>query len=69
MTDRIVPPPAPGMSPAEVAQLKAEAAARGCEVWIDACVTEVSVPSFGDGGVQRLHSQMKEPERELEAES
>ena len=25
-------------------------------------VTEISVPSFGDGGVQRLHSHMREPE-------
>ena len=25
-------------------------------------VTEVSAPSFGDGGIQRLHSHMREPE-------
>ena len=25
-------------------------------------VTEISVPSFGDGGIQRLHSRMREPE-------
>ena len=25
-------------------------------------VTEISVPSFGDGGVQRLCSRMREPE-------
>ena len=25
-------------------------------------VTEISVPSFGNGGVQRLHSQLREPE-------
>jgi hypothetical protein len=38
-------------------------------------VTEVSVPTIGDGGIQRLHSQMREPEPvpepepELEAEA
>ena len=26
------------------------------------CVTEISVPSFGDGGIQRLCSHMREPE-------
>jgi hypothetical protein len=33
-------------------------------------VTEISVPVFGDDGVQRLHSHMREPEPlpELEAE-
>lgn len=31
-------------------------------------VTEVSVPSFGDGGVQRLHSHVLEPELRPEAE-
>jgi len=31
-------------------------------------VTEVSVPKLGDGGTQRLHSQMLgEPDREREA--
>ena len=25
-------------------------------------VTEISVPSFGDNGIQRLHSRMLEPE-------
>jgi hypothetical protein len=25
-------------------------------------VTEISVPYFGDGGVQRLHARMKDPE-------
>ena len=31
-------------------------------------VTEVSVPELGDGGTQRLHSQMLgEPDREREA--
>jgi hypothetical protein len=31
-------------------------------------VTEVSVPQRGDGGTQRLHSQMlREPDREREA--
>ena len=31
-------------------------------------VTEVSVPRLGDGGTQRLHSQMlSEPDREREA--
>jgi hypothetical protein len=43
--------------------------------WLDwaadreAYVTEISVPSFGDGGIQRLHSQMREPEPEAEAEA
>jgi hypothetical protein len=32
-------------------------------------VTEVSVPYFGDGGVQRLYAPMKQPEPEPEAES
>jgi hypothetical protein len=36
-------------------------------------VTEISVPSFGDGGIQRLCSHMLEPEPlpepELEAEA
>jgi hypothetical protein len=32
-------------------------------------VTVVSVPYFGDGGVQRLHAPMKQPEPEPEAES
>lgn len=31
-----------------------------------AYVTEISVPDFGDGGVQRLHSRML-PETEIEA--
>lgn len=31
-------------------------------------VTEISVPSFGDGGVQRLHSHMLPPEPEPEAQ-
>ena len=47
--------------------------------WLDsaadraAYLTEVSVPSFGDGGVQRLHArmlpieQLPEPEAEPEA--
>lgn len=47
--------------------------------WLDwkaereACITEISVLSFGDNGVQRLHSRMREPgslpepEMELEA--
>lgn len=30
-------------------------------------VTEVSVPRFGDGGIQRLFAPMKEPEPEPEA--
>jgi hypothetical protein len=34
-----------------------------------AYVTEISVPYFGDGGVQRLHAPMKQPEPEPEAES
>lgn len=25
-------------------------------------VTEISVPSFGDGGVQRLHARMLQPD-------
>ena len=25
-------------------------------------VTKISVPTIGDGGIQRLHSQMREPE-------
>jgi hypothetical protein len=29
-------------------------------------VTEISVPDFGDGGVQRIHSRML-PETEIEA--
>jgi len=32
-------------------------------------VTVVSVPYFGDGGVQRLYAPMKQPELEPEAES
>jgi hypothetical protein len=38
-------------------------------------VTEISVPTFGDGGVQRLHARMLQPdplpapEPELEAEA
>ncbi len=32
-------------------------------------VTEVSVPRLGDGGVQRLHAPMREPERDLEPEA
>jgi hypothetical protein len=31
-------------------------------------VTEVSVPYFGDGGVQRLHARMKDPGPEPEAD-
>ncbi len=31
-------------------------------------VTEVSVPWLGDGGIQRLHARMKEPEPETELE-
>jgi hypothetical protein len=31
-------------------------------------VTEISVPSFGDGGIQRLCSHMREPEPEADAE-
>lgn len=31
-------------------------------------VTEISVPHFGDGGVQRLHARMKDPGPELEAD-
>ena len=31
-------------------------------------VTEVSVPYFGDGGVQRLHARMKKPGPEPEAD-
>jgi len=33
-----------------------------------AYITEISVPTLGDGGVQRLHSHMKEPGAEAEAE-
>lgn len=33
-----------------------------------AYVTEISVPGFGDGGVQRPHSHMLQPEPEPEAE-
>jgi hypothetical protein len=32
-----------------------------------AYVTEISVPDFGDGGVQRLHNHMGEPDLEPEA--
>jgi len=38
-------------------------------------ITEISVPSFGDGGVQRLHARMlqseplPDPEAEAEAEA
>jgi hypothetical protein len=32
-------------------------------------VTVISVPYFGDGGVQRLYAPMKQPEPEPEAES
>ena len=31
-------------------------------------VTTVSVPHFGDGGVQRLHARMKDPGPEPEAD-
>ena len=31
-------------------------------------VTEISVPHFGDGGVQRLHARMKDPGPEPEAD-
>ena len=31
-------------------------------------VTEISVPHFGDGGVQRLHGRMKDPGPEPEAD-
>ena len=31
-------------------------------------VTVISVPRFGDGGVQRLHARMKDPGREPEAD-
>ena len=31
-------------------------------------VTEISVPHFGDGGVQRLHARMKDPGSEPEAD-
>jgi hypothetical protein len=31
-------------------------------------VTEISVPYFGDGGVQRLHAPMKDPRPEPEAD-
>jgi hypothetical protein len=30
-------------------------------------VTEISVPYFGDGGVQRLHAPMKQPEPEVDS--
>jgi hypothetical protein len=30
-------------------------------------VTEISVPDFGDGGVQRLRSHFLQPETEIEA--
>jgi hypothetical protein len=33
-----------------------------------AYVTEISVPHFGDGGVQRLHARMKDPGPEPEAD-
>ena len=33
-----------------------------------AYVTEISVPYFGDGGVQRLHGRMKDPGPEPEAD-
>jgi hypothetical protein len=32
-------------------------------------VTEISVPDFGDGGVQRLHNHMYEPEDEPEPQA
>jgi hypothetical protein len=32
-------------------------------------ITEVSVPDPGDGGIQRLHSRMLEPEPEARAEA
>ncbi len=32
-------------------------------------VTTISVPYFGDGGVQRLYAPVKQPEPEPEAES
>jgi hypothetical protein len=32
-------------------------------------VTEVSVPSFGDGGRQSLHAPMRQPEAEPEPEA
>ena len=31
-------------------------------------VTEISVPYFGDGGVQRLHARMKDPGPEPDAD-
>jgi len=31
-------------------------------------VTEISVPYFGDGGVQRLHARMKDPGPDPEAD-
>jgi hypothetical protein len=34
-----------------------------------AYVTEISVPDFGDGGVQRLHNHMLEPEDEPEPQA
>jgi hypothetical protein len=33
-----------------------------------AYVTMISVPHFGDGGVQRLHARMKDPGPEPEAD-
>lgn len=42
--------------------------ADGCFIPVpDAYVTKISVPDFGDGGVQRLHNHLKEPETEIEA--
>ena len=32
-------------------------------------VTEISVPRFGDSGVQRLHAPMKQPEPDTEPEA
>jgi hypothetical protein len=32
-------------------------------------ITEVSVPELGEGGVQRLHLRMGQPEPEAEAEA
>lgn len=32
-------------------------------------VTEISVPDFGDGGVQRLHNHFLQPETEPEPEA
>jgi len=31
-------------------------------------VTEISVPHFGDGGIQRLHARMKDPGPEPEGD-